>query len=197
MRYHIDMYYAVIQRPEIDISKIAEVCRKYNPTAGVVGPHVTLVFPVSADKISEDSITQDVANVAARTTPFVAHMALLELSWDQWLFLTPPAGEGREEYVTLHDALYAGELHPFLRTDIPFAPHITLGHFAADDSNYNSKDPQAVPLSSEKYEAARAEIEKLNLDFTYASSAIELIAVSDDFTESHSLARFALGAQPG
>ena len=38
--------------------------------------------------------------------------------------------EGVEKIVILHDKLYSGILKPYIPTDYPFAPHITLGDFA-------------------------------------------------------------------
>jgi 2'-5' RNA ligase len=83
------MYYAVIQRPEIDTTDILKISKKYDPTFGVVGPHITLLFPVSSKSINEDTVEKHVKKVAQETSSFRVHMVDLELAWDQWLFLTP------------------------------------------------------------------------------------------------------------
>jgi len=186
------MYYAVIQRPEAETTAIREISREYDPNFGLVGPHVTLVFPVPSEKISEDQIIKHIGDVAQASKPFPVHLSDLELSWDQWLFLTPK--EGRSNFDDLHDALYTGPLEPMLRADIPFVPHIALGHFAVADSGYSLKDPKAVPLDTNKYDEARQKIAKLGLDYSYTAHKIELIAVNDEFTESRTIAEFELTA---
>ncbi|MEX0917876.1 MAG: 2'-5' RNA ligase family protein [Candidatus Paceibacterota bacterium] len=186
------MFYAIIHRPETDISVIQEVAKKYDPTFELVGPHVTLVFPFSAEGVDEHALTTHIQSVAGGLQPFQARFNELELSWDQWLFLTPTLG--KEALTQLHDDLYVGMLQQFLRSDIPFVPHIALGHFAVADSEYQLKDPTAVPLDEERYITARAEIEALKLDLVYEVTTTELISVTDDFSQTSSIATFQLGS---
>src|SRR4051794_36108149 len=128
------MYYAVIHRPEAAITGIEQVGQKYDPSYNVVGPHVTLLFPISEQHIAEEVVKSRFLSVAGTTESFPVRLNSLELSWDQWLFLTPT--DGRVEFDELHDRLYEGPLAPFLRHDIPFVPHVALGHFAVAGSNY-------------------------------------------------------------
>lgn len=185
------MYYAVIQRPDIDTSLIEAFRMKYDPNYGLVGPHVTLVFPVDSAKLLIGKLQQHIKSVAQRSQPFSVDFADFELSWDQWLFLTPI--DGRQQLVKLHNNLYEDMLAPMLRTDIPFVPHIALGHFAFHTSDYNLYDPKAVPLDEEKYQLARLEIDNIGPKYRYRVSKLELISINDEFTSSQFIAEFMLG----
>ena len=83
------MYHAVIHRPTVDTADISEIREKYDPTHGLVDPHVTLVFPVCETALSLDALRAHVESVASRTPAFAATLSELEMSWDQWLFLGP------------------------------------------------------------------------------------------------------------
>ena len=183
------MFYAVIHRPETDLSKIEDIARVYDPSFALVGPHVTLVFPFASDSGAAE-IIEHVRQVAEQTARFEVRLNELELAWDQWLFLPPSLG--RDSFQKLHDDLYRGMLQEFLRSDIEYIPHLALGHFAAAGSIYDLKDPTAVPLDTKKYQTARAEIEALNLDLAYTATAIELISIDDKFTKTETVATFDL-----
>ena len=187
------MFYAVIQRPETDTSAITSISRKYDPYFGLVGPHVSLVFPFKADEVDEDEFIEHIRDVAGRTKPFEVRLNELELAWDQWLFLTPSVG--KEEITNLHDELYEGPLAKFLREDIEFIPHVGLGLFAQEDSEYDLRDPKAIPLDEEKYQAARAEIEAASLDLQYRAAKLEIISVSEDFKSSETIKVVEFGAK--
>lgn len=184
------MYYAVIHRPEIDTSEIQAIRLKYGPTYKLIEPHVALVFPLSESEVEIDVLKQHVAKMAKDQRSFAVHLGELELSWDQWLFLTPT--KGKYDFDSLHDQLYDGLLRPFLRADIPYVPHIGLGQFKAEDSDYSLKDPKAVPLNEELYKRARAEIDKQNLVYDCTVKTIEIVSISDDFTHSETVERFTL-----
>lgn len=47
------MYYAVVIYPDIDTSKIDSFKKKYDPYYPGIGAHITLLFPIPADEISE------------------------------------------------------------------------------------------------------------------------------------------------
>lgn len=184
------MFYAVIHRPEIDTSIIDDFSAKYDPSFGLVGPHVTLVFPLKAEDIDASILEEHIQEVVRKTKPFEVKFNEIELSWDQWLFLTPSVG--RDEFSRLHDDLYRGPFEKLLRNDIDFVPHVALGHFAITDSEYSLKDPTAAPLDKEKYEKARKEIESKKLEYEYRATSVELISVNDEFTKSETLSEFKL-----
>jgi 2'-5' RNA ligase len=182
------MYYAIVHRPEADVGALVNIGQKYDPHHDLVGPHVTLLFPVPGDRVGEAVVRSRAAEVAGSTRPFGVRLRNVELSWDQWLFLTPT--DGRSQFDRIHSKLYEGPLAEFLRSDIPFVPHVSLGHFAVEGSDYSLKDPRAVPLDENRYETARDEIQALGLDIRYTATQLELIGVDDDFTRSERLGSF-------
>src|SRR3954471_7341666 len=147
--------FAVLHRPTVEVSAIQRLRGRDDPTFELIGPHVTLVFRFPGDEVHEDRLRSHLTTVAAATTAFAVRLNELELSWDQWLFLTP--SDGRAGFAELHDRLYEGLLHGFLRDDIEFVPHVALGHFAKPGTDYELGEPTEVPLDQERYESALAD----------------------------------------
>jgi len=191
------MFYSVIHRPSADISKIKKISAKYDPYYGLAGAHVTLLFPVPSAEISEANLISHISTLASSTQPFETSFNSFstELSWDQWLFLTPT--RGGQNFVNLHGAIYSGELKEFLREDIPFAPHIAIGHFARQNSGYDLKNPAAAQLDKERYQHALEEVKLANININYSVSEIELIGIDDNYQKSWSIRRFKLGQNWG
>lgn len=90
--------------------------------------HFTLVFACSA--LAEERYIAHVAQVAKNTKPirFVCRYAMLgadDADERAYVFLVPD--EGYAAVSVLHDRLYTGPLAPYLRLDLPYTPHITIG----------------------------------------------------------------------
>lgn len=186
------MKYAVIHRPDINTDNIERISKKYDPTYGLVGPHVTLVFPFSTEDVEEAGLVEELRAVANETEPFKVCFADTELSWDQWLFLTPTTG--RDDFTSLHDRLYElPELRLYLRKDILFVPHIVLGQFVLAGNDYDLANPTQLPLDQERYAEAQRLVSKTPLEYEYVASRIELISITDDFKTSQSATTFELG----
>jgi 2'-5' RNA ligase len=103
----------------------------HDPQAGMVAPHVTLVFPFEGP--AEAEALAHAADVAGNGAPVAFRLDRLVAVRDplgprNLLFLTP--GQGAAEIRALHAALYGGPLRPQLRRDIVYAPHVTVGAFA-------------------------------------------------------------------
>ena len=98
------------------------------PYRHVVAEHFTMVFGCRA--LPDGAYTEHVAEVARRSNPipFSCRYAMLGADDEDeiaYVFLVPD--EGYSEVSRLHDHLYTGILEPFLRLDIPYVPHITIG----------------------------------------------------------------------
>jgi len=111
---------------EADCQWIESVRIKHDPQAARIGVHFTLVFPADA---APAEVAVEVAAVArsARPIPFTIRRARAVsdvVGGGARVFLVPHEGCG--EIATLHDQLYQGVLHPHLRADIPFTPHMTV-----------------------------------------------------------------------
>ena len=119
--------FALLEMADKEAAWIEEIRRRHDPQADLVPAHVTLVFPC------EVSDTTCVANHAAATASTVAAIDFRLVSAvvvrDSFaprsqVFLVPDLGA--EPITVLHDRLNDGPLSPFLRSDIPYAPHVTV-----------------------------------------------------------------------
>jgi 2'-5' RNA ligase len=120
------MVFALVHYPAVDTHLIDALRRKYDPQAGLIAPHITLMFPVPSS-IGESTLVSHLELLLRDCLPFPIHLAGLEQSADYYLFLV--LQQGSAEVIHLHDRIYTGILAPYLRTDLPYVPHVTLGSF--------------------------------------------------------------------
>ena len=119
-----------------------------DPQASRIRAHFTFVFPAELEARLAVEHASAVLQ-GATSIPFVVRRAepvpnLVDGGGQ--VFLVPE--EGRDEIVALHDQLYGGLLRPFLREDIPFLPHITVGGAATfGDCQRLAEDLNASPLA--------------------------------------------------
>ncbi len=182
------MRYAVVFYPDLRHAGVDALRARWDPTAALIREHVTLVFPLP-DAVGRAALARHVRAVACRWRPFRLHLTGLEPSWDHWLFLG--AREGAADAVRLHDELYAGLLAPYLRTDLPYTPHVGLGLFAG--AGYDPLDPRAVPCDEEAYRRAHGEAEALALDFWRVVDRVTLLALEDHLSAVRDLEVIPLG----
>ena len=98
------------------------------PFRDVIEAHFTLLFGCTDVGFAEYSA--HVAAVAASSEPisFSCQYAMLgadDKTSTAYVFLVPD--QGHAAISLLHDRLYTGPLQPFLRLDIQYTPHITVG----------------------------------------------------------------------
>ena len=98
------------------------------PYRDLVRPHFTQVF--ACRDVAQSAYLDHVAAVAKAGRPisFVCRYAMLGVDHASpvaHVFLLPD--EGHSALSLQHDQLYTGVLTPYLRLDIPFTPHITIG----------------------------------------------------------------------
>lgn len=98
------------------------------PYRDVVAAHFTMVF--GCKTLGLPDYTKHIAAVARQSEPirFCCKYAMLgsdDFDDSAYVFLVPD--EGYSGISLLHDRLYTGLLQPFLRLDVPFIPHITIG----------------------------------------------------------------------
>ena len=156
------MIYALVHYPDVDARGINQLRERYDPQAGWIAPHITLMFPVP-DSIGEDNLVNHLENVLRGRQPFPIHLQGLQKSWDDYLFLM--VQEGGANIAALHDDIYTGILAGHYREDVAFIPHLTLGVFSEDASAY----PQAL-------EEAR----RLDLDYRCVMDRLHLVKVNDE-----------------
>jgi 2'-5' RNA ligase len=151
----------------------------YDPTANVVQPHITLVFPVPVS-FGRDRLAAHARHVMSSHHAFDIRLMGLQKAWDHWLFLL--VQEGREELISIHDELYTGMLEEFLWTEHPFVPHVSLGLFAEHTDTEDALNPFARSLDSARYEAAVQEANSLNLDFSGRFDTVRVVEIDDKVT---------------
>jgi 2'-5' RNA ligase len=119
----------VIVPPAKDMAPIEDIRRRFDPHAGRVPAHVTLVFPFE-DDAADARLARHVKEAATGLAPFDLVLEGVTCSSDHFLFLM--VTQGAEESRDLHDRLYTGFLRPLL-SDRAFTPHVTLGRFLTAD----------------------------------------------------------------
>ena len=155
------MFYALVHYPAIDTQLIDALRQKYDPQAGLLAPHITMMFPVPSS-IDESSLVSHLEQLLSTCPPFPIRMAGLEQSADHYLFLV--LQEGRAEVIHLHDRIYTGVLAPYLRTDLPYVPHVTLGAF--DDGEHCSQ--------------ALGDVERDRLNYECVLDRLHLVKINED-----------------
>lgn len=126
------MIYALVHYPNINTRRINQFRRKYDPQAGLIEPHVTLMFPVP-ESIGEDNLVRHLENILGSWQSFPIHLQGLQISRDDHLFLL--LQEGNVNATRLHDEIYTDVLGGYWRKDLPFVPHLTLGVLNKDPAN--------------------------------------------------------------
>ena len=127
------MIYSLVYYPEIDTTQINYFRKKYDPQVDLIQPHITIMFPVS-DFVGEDKLVDHVGNVLNERQRFTIRLHGLYKSWDDCLFLL--VQEGKEAIADLHAQIYTGLLADLRQTEFPYVPHLTLGMFANNRSQY-------------------------------------------------------------
>lgn len=126
---------AVVYLLGINLDKIDEFRKEYDPNWNIIKPHITLVSPIL--DISKDILIQYVREVIKDTRAFSVNLSGLTKSFDDYLFLQ--VKKGKKEIINIHNKLYSGILNPYSSNDSIFFPHITLGYFRTVDDKFNIK----------------------------------------------------------
>lgn len=104
--------------------------RRHDPLATMLAAHVHLVFPF-ATTLSAVQLASHVRRIVGKWPPLPVTFRDVEGMLDTFVLLM--VRERESAITTLHDQLYAQGtvLAPFLRKELPFAPHVTLGRIAS------------------------------------------------------------------
>jgi len=112
---------------EPDRQWIESIRGRHDPQASRIAAHFTLVFPV---ELAAEPVAEHTSALLMDGRPIAFVLRRAEALPDRigrgcHVFLVPE--EGRDEITALHDRLYGDVLRPYLRDDMPFLPHITVG----------------------------------------------------------------------
>ncbi len=107
----------------------------------IIEPHFTIVFPV--DDLSESEFIQiaenstgNIQRIEFELNKVVLHADPLTGRFMQ--FFVPD--KGYDEIMAMHDRIYAGAFKKYLRTNLPYIPHITIGNHANAEECRESVD---------------------------------------------------------
>jgi 2'-5' RNA ligase len=96
----------------------------HDPQAGAIAGHLTLVFPF-ASSLGAVQVAAHVRRAVARWPALPVRFERLGHFHADWVYLQ--VTRGHAAVTELHDRLYRGALAPFLRRDLPYEPHLTIG----------------------------------------------------------------------
>jgi 2'-5' RNA ligase len=120
---------AIVWFPPPDVVADIERFRAlHDPLARAIAAHVTLVFPFGST-LGTVQVAAHVRRAVARWPPLPVRFEGLGHFHADWVHLR--VSLGRAAVTALHDRLYRGALAPFLRPELPYEPHLTIGR--ADD----------------------------------------------------------------
>ncbi len=154
------MYYALVHYLQNYPKELDLFRQQFDPRFQITGPHLTLIFPVNAT-VGQEKLIAHISAKLAQQNPFQITLTGIEKSWDNYIFLT--VGQGNERLTELHDRLYQDMLSHFLRSDIHYIPHVTLGKVNPEN--------EAVALKAAN---------ELDLHFDITIDRLQLIRCQDD-----------------
>ena len=155
-------YYTLLYYPTFGDNKIERFRKKHDKQHNKWEAHLTLIFPISDEKIEEKILIEHIEEVLKKWEKFDIHIKGLKESWDHWLFLI--LKEGNKKTIKLHLELYRGPLKKFFREDIEIIPHIGLGEFVKN-GEYIVLNPKKFELDKEKFDKAYKDAVKMDFDY--------------------------------
>ena len=176
--------------PWLPNEPIGSFRRAHYPTAHLIEPHLTVVFPVPA-AIGRDTFGEHVRAVVSQTPAFDIRLSGLGKTWDHWLFLG--VAQGRDEVVALHDALYTGILREHLWTEQPYVPHVGLGLFVEEQDTHDLLELRPRALDRARFDEALREAEALRLDYAGRIDSVHIFGLDEDLTHVTRLEEIPLG----
>lgn len=111
-----------------DYAWIQAIRQQHDAHYSLIAPHFTLVFPLNS--VDQAACVAHVASSLTQTGSISFSIRCAVIVKDAFsplthLFLVPD--EGYSALVKLHDALYADLLADYVRLDVAFIPHMTIG----------------------------------------------------------------------
>lgn len=119
----------VIASPAHQLLKAARA--QYEPTAGEMAPHVTILPPIDVDHDAMPAVMRHLDLVSTSTTPFT-----LELRGTGTFRPVSPVvfvvvNSGAAECTAIEARVRSGDMA--VETRYPYVPHVTVAHDVADD----------------------------------------------------------------
>jgi 2'-5' RNA ligase len=170
------MYYALVSFPRAGMTSIERFRRKYDPTADLIAPHLTLVFPVP-ESLGRRGLADHCTAVLQGWRPFPVVADRLVKTPDHWLFLT--LSQGASAVTELYRDLNSGLLGDSARPDL-FQPHIGLGQFVKAGRSFDWNNPSATDFDEDRYAQALREAKELDLKLSWVIDSLDLVELPEE-----------------
>lgn len=116
---------AIVWFPSLPAGNPIEPFRAlHDPLATRIRAHVTLVFPFPT-LLTSTQIASHVKRIIGNWPPLPVSFRDVESIQEEFTILM--MRDKSEAVIALHDKLYTGVLKPFLRAEMEYRPHITVG----------------------------------------------------------------------
>lgn len=112
-------------------NKIETFRGHHDPLATRIPAHVTLVFPFPTN-LTSTQWASHIKRIVGNWPRLPVSFRDIESIQDEFTVLM--LRDKSEAVIALHDKLYSGVLKPFLRTEMEYRPHITLGRVTGNPS---------------------------------------------------------------
>jgi 2'-5' RNA ligase len=162
---------AIVLFPKFDnIDALQAVRERFDPLAGYIAPHITLVFPFES-ALSTEELRIHMARALKRVKRFPVQLSGITGDFrDGYLFLN--VKRGTDPIIDLHDRLYQGVLEPFLFRKVTYCPHITVGRL--EQQTEFDQALEELAGFSEQFEVEIDRVSVENID-SGERSTIELV----------------------
>lgn len=182
------MFHCLVHYPDIEKQKIHEFQNKYDPFVNLIDIHITFLFPIP-EEIDKDTLERHIRKILSNWEPFLVHIKGIKKTWDHFMYLA--FKKGGNKIIRLHDELYSGILHPYLRTDLPYDPHIGLGWFGVEKYDFNNPVYQHE-LDEVKFNKAKKEAQLIDTGYDCVIDKLTLVGVEEDFTRTWNIEDYIL-----
>ncbi len=132
----------------------------HDPLGNIMPAHLTLVFPFHS-RLTLDQLSAHVQKVIRAWPAFPVVLSGLWSAQSEWIGLATLVG--REALIEMHDRLYRGVLAEFLRSDLDYEPHVTIGR-ARTSEEFERLTQLAGPVARRNYRSLLNELTILRLD---------------------------------
>ena len=107
--------------------------RRFDPMADALPAHVTLVFPFPTN-LTVIQLASHIRRIVGNWPSLPVSFRDIEGILDEFVFLM--VRDRADAVVALHEKLYRGVLKAYLRDDIPYLPHVTIGRATGNPSGF-------------------------------------------------------------
>ncbi len=134
--------------------RIQQFRSNHDPHAAAIAAHVSIVFPFHAN-LTVAQLASHIKHAAAGWPALPATFRGVETVQGEFVLLM--CDLRRDAITELHDRLYRGVLQTFLRDDIVYQPHITIGR-GRPASEFEQKRAEAELYFRDTYPATLREL---------------------------------------